>query len=153
METKLAALNSKSIPELQKEYESLFDDQRAPSDNKVHLIRKIAYRIQELEYSGLAEETKTKIAELIEKYDPINNKTLRPQVISGGKNVVAIPFLRDKRLPIPGTVIQKRYKGQECHVKVLEKGFEYKNKHYRTLSAVAKEITGAHWNGFSFFGF
>ncbi len=153
MEAKIAALKGKNIAELQVEYEVLFGGQKAPSDNKVHLIRKIAYRIQELEYGGLSEETKAKIGELIAKYDPINNKALRPQVVSGGKNVVAIPFLRDKRLPIPGTVIQKRYKGQEYHVKVLEKGFEYKDKHYRTLSAVAQEITGAHWNGFSFFGF
>jgi len=153
MEEKIEALKDKNIAELQAEYEALFDGQKAPSDNKVHLIRKIAYRMQELEYGGLSEETKAKISELITKYDPINNKTLRPQVVSGGKNVVAIPFLRDKRLPIPGTVIQKRYKDQEYQVKVLEKGFEYKDKFYKSLSAVAHEITGAHWNGFSFFGF
>ena len=153
MEAKIAALKNKSIPELQKEYEALFDGQKAPSDNKVHLIRRIAYRIQKLEYGGLSEEAKARIAELIEKYDPINNKALRPQVVSGGKNVVAIPFLRDKRLPIPGTLIQKKYKDQDIQVKVLEKGFEYKDKRYKSLSAVAYEITGAHWNGFSFFGF
>ena len=153
MEAKIAALKGKSIPELQREYETLFDGQNSPSDNKVHLIRKIAYRLQEIEYGGLSQETKTRIAELIEKYDPINNKALRPQVVSGGKNVVAIPHLRDKRLPIPGTAIQKKYKGQDYLVKVLEKGFEYKDKYYKSLSAVAYEITGAHWNGFSFFGF
>lgn len=153
MEAKIAVLKDKSIAELQVECTRLFDGQKVPSDNKVHLIRKIAYRMQELEYGGLSEETKAKIAELITKYDPINNKALRPQVVSGGKNVVAIPHLRDKRLPIPGTLLQKRYKGQEYHVKVLEKGFEYKDKFYKSLSAVAHEITGAHWNGFSFFGF
>jgi len=153
MEAKIEALKNKSISELQAEYEALLDGKKVPSDNKVHLIRKIAYRMQELEYGGLSEETKARIAELIEKYDPINNKALRPQVVSGGKNVVAIPFLRDKRLPIPGTLIQKKYKSQDIQVKVLEKGFEYKDKHYKSLSAIAYEITGAHWNGFSFFGF
>ncbi len=153
MEAKIAALKDKSITELQAKYQEPFPSHQAPSDNKVHLIRKIAYRMQELEYGGLSQETKAKISELIEKYDPINNKALRPQIVSGGKNVVAIPSLRDKRLPIPGTVIQKRYKGQEYHVKVLEKGFEFKDKFYKSLSAVAQEITGAHWNGFSFFGF
>jgi hypothetical protein len=153
MEEKIAALKNKNIPELQAEYETLFGGQKAPSDNKVHLIRKIAYRMQELKYGGLSEEVKARIAELIEKYDPINNKALRPQVVSGGKNVVAIPHLRDKRLPIPGSLIQKKYKGRDYHVKILEKGFEYKDKFYKSLSAVAYEITGAHWNGFSFFGF
>lgn len=153
METKITALKNKNIAVLQAEYQELFPGQQAPSDNKVHLIRKMAYKIQELEYGGLSEEARAKIAEMIAKYDPINNKALRPQVVSGGKNVVAIPFLRDKRLPIPGTLLQKRYKGQEYHVKVLEKGFEFKDKFYKSLSAVAHEITGAHWNGFSFFGF
>jgi hypothetical protein len=151
--SQIIELKEKSLGELQAKHRELFPDQSVPSENKVHLIRKIAYRMQELEYGGISEETKARIAELIEKYDPINNKALRPQVVSGGKNVVAIPHLRDKRLPIPGTAIQKKYKGQDYLVKVLEKGFEYKDKYYKSLSAVAYEITGAHWNGFSFFGF
>ena len=151
--SQIMELKEKSLGELQAKHRELFPGQNVPSDNKVHLIRKIAYHMQELECGGLSEETNTRIAELIEKYDPINNKALRPQVVSGGKNVVAIPFLRDKRLPIPGTLIQKKYKGQDYRIKVLEKGFEYKDKHYKSLSAVAYEITGAHWNGFSFFGF
>jgi hypothetical protein len=48
-------------------------------------------------------------------------------------------------------MIHKKYKGQDIHVKVLDKGFEYNDKRYRSLSSVALEITGAHWNGFSFF--
>jgi hypothetical protein len=100
---------------------------------------------------GLLDEAKTQVIELIEKYDPVNNKALRPQVVSAGKSVVSIPFMRDKRLPIPGTIIHKKYKGQDIHVKVLDKGFEYKDKYYRSLTAIAYELSGAHWNGFSFF--
>jgi hypothetical protein len=48
-------------------------------------------------------------------------------------------------------VITKEYKGTNYEVKVLEKGFEYKGKIYKTLSAIAKEVTGAHWNGYLFF--
>jgi len=58
---------------------------------------------------------------------------------------------RDRRLPIPGAIIRKEYKGRILEVKVLEKGFDYEGKVYLTLSAVAQEITGAHWNGFLFF--
>lgn len=58
---------------------------------------------------------------------------------------------RDTRLPIPGAIIRKEYKGQILEVKVLEKGFEYLGKTYRTLSAVAKVVTGDHWNGYLFF--
>jgi hypothetical protein len=59
--------------------------------------------------------------------------------------------LKDKRLPIPGTIVKKEYKGNQIQVEVLENGFEYKGRKYKSLSAIAKEITGAHWNGYLFF--
>ncbi len=147
----IQSLRSATLPEIQTRYKELFNIAEAPCANKPYLIKKIAYKLQEAAKGGLSDEAKMQIIDLIEKYDPINNKALRPQVISVGKNVVSIPFMRDKRLPIPGTVIYKKYKDQDVHVKVLDKGFEYKDKYYRSLSAVAFELTGAHWNGFSFF--
>ena len=147
----LQNLKDTTLLEIQKHYSELFKVAEPPCANKPYLIKKIAYKLQELAKGGLSDEAKTRITELIEKYDPINNKALRPQVVSAGKNVVSIPFMRDKRLPIPGTVIYKKYKGQNIHVKVLDKGFEYKDKYYRSLTAIAFELTGAHWNGFSFF--
>jgi hypothetical protein len=47
--------------------------------------------------------------------------------------------------------MKKEYKGRLYEVKVLEKGFEYEGQVYKTLSSIAKAITGAHWNGFLFF--
>jgi len=147
----IQALKSATLSTIQERYRELFNAAEAPCTNKPYLIKKITYRLQEMAYGGLSDEAKARIAELIEKYDPINNKALRPQVISAGKNVVSIPFMRDKRLPIPGTVIHKKYKGEDIHVKVLDKGFEYKDRYYRSLTAIAFELTGAHWNGFAFF--
>ena len=147
----IMALKNAPLLEIQKQYNKLFNVAEAPCANKPYLIKKIAYKLQEMADGGLSDEAKMQIIDLIEKYDPINNKALRPQVVSAGKSVVSIPFMRDKRLPIPGTVIHKKYKGQDIHVKVLDKGFEYKDKYYRSLTAIAFELTGAHWNGFSFF--
>jgi hypothetical protein len=147
----ILSLLSATLPEIQEQHEALFNVAKAPCANKPYLIKKIAYKLQETAYGGLSDETKMQIIDFIEKYDPINNKALRPQVVSAGKNVVSIPFMRDKRLPIPGTVIHKKYKGQDIHVKVLDKGFEYKDKYYKSLTAIVLELTGAHWNGFSFF--
>lgn len=147
----IMALKNATLPEIQKRYKELFNVAEASCANKPYLIKKIAYKLQEMACGGLSDEAKMQIIDLIEKYDPINNKALRPQVVSAGKSVVSIPFMRDKRLPIPGTVIHKKYKGQDIHVKVLDKGFEYKDKYYRSLTAIAFELTGAHWNGFSFF--
>lgn len=146
----IMTLKKASLSEIQAQYKELFASD-APCANKPYLIKKIAYRLQEMTCGCLSDEAKTQIIELIEKYDPINNKALRPQVVSAGKSVVSIPFMRDKRLPIPGTIIHKKYKGRDIHVKVLDKGFEYKDKYYRSLTAIAFELTGAHWNGFSFF--
>ena len=147
--TKIMELKSMSLGELQKKYEEVFEGNKAPSNNKVYLWRKIAYRIQEHECGELAEKAQGKIEEFIQKYDPINNKALRPdnpEAPEPGKKLK-----RDKRLPIPGTIITKEYKGNKIQVKILESGFEYNNKAYKSLSAIAKETTGAHWNGYLFF--
>ncbi|MFA5411293.1 MAG: DUF2924 domain-containing protein [Candidatus Omnitrophota bacterium] len=146
----IQALKDASLAKTQSRYKELYAAE-APCVNKPYLIKKIAYKLQEMAEGGFSDEAKMRIIELIEKYDPINNKALRPQVVSAGKNVVSIPFMRDKRLPIPGSVIHKKYKDQDIHVKVLDKGFEYRDKYYKSLSAIAFELTGAHWNGFSFF--
>jgi hypothetical protein len=60
--------------------------------------------------------------------------------------------VRDSRLPAPGTVLSRDYRGQRLEVTVLEQGFEYDGVVYRSLSAVARAVTGTHWNGWAFFG-
>jgi len=147
--SKIMELKEKSLSDLKATYEELFDGKKAPSSNKVYLWRKIAYRIQEIDYGGLSSKAENKVQELIQKYDPINNKTLRPD--TPAMNGSAKKLKRDKRLPIPGTVITKEYKGIKLQVKILEPGFEYKSKTYKSLTAIAKEVTGAHWNGYLFF--
>jgi hypothetical protein len=52
---------------------------------------------------------------------------------------------------MPGAVITRQYKGDTIEVRVLPHGFEYLGEVYRTLSAVAKAVTGTHWNGYHFF--
>jgi hypothetical protein len=147
----ITSLKDQTLETLQSRYKEVFATDKILSTNKVFLWRRIAYRLQEQEYGELPQEVKDRIESLIQQYDPVNNKALRPTVTSAGKEVVALPSMRDKRLPIPGTVIHKRYKGQDIQVRVMEKGFEYNKKYYKTLSAISEEITGAHWNGYSFF--
>lgn len=148
----IMGLKGLSAEELLKKYEELYDGEKAPSNNKIYLWRKLAFRIQELEYGGLSEEARNRVNELIEEYDPINNKALRPNhIIIESQSDLKPVSTRDKRLPIPGTIITKVYKGNTLQVKVLEKGFEYKNKLYKTLTALAKDITGCHWSGYDFF--
>jgi hypothetical protein len=152
--SQIMALKGMSTKELQKRYEDLFNGKKASSNNKIYLWRRIAYRIQELEYDGISEEAQGRIKEIIEESDPINNKALRSagnskEKFQGLKGKHS--SLKDKRLPIPGTIVKKEYKGNLIQVEVLENGFEYKGNKYKSLSAIAKEITGAHWNGYVFF--
>ena len=56
------------------------------------------------------------------------------------------------RVPPPGTLLVRCYRRQTLQVKVLEQGFEYDDRRYRSLTAVARQITGKHWNGYHFFG-
>ena len=140
------ALKNAPVGELQKRYKELYGEDAAGS-HRLFLWRKVAYKLQEREQGTLSNKAKGRLKTLIEEYDPINNKVLRPNRPASCLSVTA----KDKRLPIPGTVITKEYKNAKYQVKVLEKGFEYTGKIYKTLSAIAKEITGAHWNGYLFF--
>ena len=60
--------------------------------------------------------------------------------------------VRDPRIPAPGTMLKREYKGKEHAVKVLADGFDYKGEKYRSLSAIAVKIAGCSWNGMVFFG-
>jgi hypothetical protein len=66
--------------------------------------------------------------------------------------VTGLVLSHDSRLPMPGSILVKEYRGKNIVVRVLDAGFEYDGRHFASLSAVAKEITGTKWNGFLFFG-
>ena len=144
----ILALKEMKSEELLRKYLEIFDDQRPKINNAEYLRKKISYRIQEIAHGGLSDAAKTRLEQLITVYDPINNRLLRKT--TGKESSVKIK--RDRRLPIPGSIITKIYKGVEIKIKVLEKGFEYDGKTYRTLSQVANVLSGNHWNGYLFFG-
>ena len=140
----LERLRKAGIAELTALYRKYFGDRTAPA-NRTFLIRQLAHKIQEQALDDISPVAKTRIQELIRIYDPIHRVVIKS---STGKTNAG----RDIRLPTPGSVITKIYKGKRLNVKVMEKGFEYQDTAYSNLSAVAKAITGAHWNGFIFFG-
>ena len=149
--SQIMALKEMPVADLQKKYEEMFDGKKATSTNQTYLWKRIAYRIQEMQNGGLSEKSRARIEELIKEHDPINNKVLRPDVDLENSSNNKLKS-RDSRLPIPGTIITKQYKGTTLQVKVLEKGFEYNGKFFKSLTGLAKEITGLHWSGYNFFG-
>lgn len=142
---KIERLKNTSSEELGCLYQKLFNS--SPSSiNQLFVSRKIAHKLQEKEAGGFPKDLAEKIEQLVKKLDPINMTSLRCSRPLRKKHQI-----RDQRLPIPGTIITKKYKDQLIEVKVLDKGFEYKGKHYRSLTAIAEEITKSHWSGFEFF--
>jgi hypothetical protein len=53
---------------------------------------------------------------------------------------------------MPGTILAREFQGRDVVIKVLDKDFEFEGRRYKSLSAIAREVTGTKWNGFLFFG-
>jgi hypothetical protein len=121
--------------------------------NKAWLVRRIAWRLQALAEGGLAERAQKRAEELARDADLrlTPPRTKADEATRPLPAPVPAPFGRDDRLPPPGSVLVRKYRGQTLQVRVLADGFEFDGQHYPSLSAVAKAITGSHCNGFWFF--
>jgi Protein of unknown function (DUF2924) len=121
--------------------------------NKDWLVKRIAWRLQANAEGDLSERARRRATELA------NDAELRrtpprtpPPPADAPKRATVAPWESgENRVPPPGSVITRDYKGQTLQVNVLPKGFEFEGEVYRSLSAVAKTITGSHCNGFLFF--
>jgi hypothetical protein len=134
---RVASLGTMTTPELKRHWRELFDGE-PPAYNRRFLESRLAYRIQELAYGGLKPETVERLEALGEQLD-------------GGKIDV-----RRKRAdwdrPIAGTRLIREWQGVEQTVTVTQDGYEWQGRPYKSLSAVARAITGTRWNGWTFFG-
>jgi hypothetical protein len=145
----LADLQRMTVPQLLDRYAAVFGE-RPLTKNRIWLTRRIAWRIQALAEGDLSERARLRAAELANDADLRLNP---PRVASDGATACTtrLESRPDGRLPPPGTIISRPYKGHTLQVQVLPQGFEYQGEVYRSLSAVAKAITGSHCNGYLFF--
>ena len=132
----LAALPAKPTPELKQLWRDSTIASRRPY-NRRFLVKRLAYRIQELAYGGLSARAEAKLKALIEEED----RRLK------GK----LPVRKGDR-PIAGTRLIREWQGVEHTATVLDDGFEYQGRQYKSLSAIARAITGTRWNGPPFSG-
>jgi hypothetical protein len=145
----LAALKRLPLGKLRDRYAEAFGEPPSGS-HRPRLVRRIAWRLQERAEGGLTERAKTRAAELA---DDADLRVVSPKEgMSGRVAAPAAPPLTDPRLPAPGTILTRPYKGRVLEVQVLAAGFEFAGRRYGSLSAVAKAATGSHCNGFAFFG-
>lgn len=152
----IEALRNMTVSQLRQKHAEAFGEETR-SHHKQFLFRRIAWRIQALAEGGLSERARRRALELANDADlrirapkaafqeyggPLPRHTVERRLVTG----------IDARLPPPGGFVERRYKGRDITVKVLANGFKYEDKIFRSLSAVAQEVTGTKWNGFAFFG-
>ena len=136
MKKEIAALEDASVAELKEKFSDLFGFE-CGATNARNLRARLAYKLQEIFLGGLSEEDKATLDAIADKDPAANLKAVpnTPKAIS------------------QGTRLRRDWKGKTYEVFVREDGkFEYDGALYRSLSAVATEITGTHWNGKKFFG-
>jgi hypothetical protein len=133
---RLAVLKTTPTPDLKKQWRELFDSEPPPF-NRRYLESRLAYRIQELAYGGLKPETIRRLERLGEQLD-------------GGD--IATRRIRADVRPIAGTRLIREFQGVEHIAIVTADGFEWQGRPYKSLSAIARAITGTRWNGWVFFG-
>ena len=132
----LAALKGAPAAALKAKWRALFDTEPPPY-NRRFLESRLAYRIQELAYGGLKKETVERLRVLARQYD--------------GKTG-ARAKTRSDRLPIAGTRLVREWQGVQHCVTIRGEDFEFQGRPYKSLSAIAREITKVRWNGWVFFG-
>jgi hypothetical protein len=130
----LAALKTAPIAALKARWRELFDTEPPPY-NRRFLEHRLGYRIQELAYGGLKPETVERLDALADELDGRLSRRRRIE-----------------NRPISGTRLIREWKGVEHQVTVRDEEFEYQGRPYKSLSAIARAITGTRWNGLVFFG-
>ena len=133
---KLATIGEMSMDELRAEWRKVFDCE-PPAFNRNNLEARLAYRIQELTYGGLSDVTRERLQDLGDRLDGGNRQKSRKRVA---------------QRPVAGTQLIRDWQGEEHIVTVNLEGFEWRGQTYKSLSSVARAITGTRWNGWVFFG-
>ena len=145
-------LRSLPVNGLREKYRDIFgEDSR--SGNKDHLFRRIAWRLQANAEGDLSERARRRAMEIANDADL---RVRAPKNLLGPDahkrtTLKAINGARDSRLPKAGTLLTREFKGNVHVVKVLDEGFEYEGRRYKSLSKIATEIAGTRWSGLTFF--
>ena len=152
----IEALRHMTLAQLKKKYAEVFGEETR-SHHKHFLFRRVAWRIQALAEGGLSERARRRAQEIANDADlrvRAPKTTFQQDFRLSSDSAVKgrVTAEADPRLPAPGGTVERRYKGRDIVVKVREEGFEYDGKLYKSLSAIALDVTGTKWNGFLFFG-
>jgi DUF2924 family protein len=131
----IAGLSKLGIDELRERWKERYGKAPSKEIGRSFLTRAIAYRLQERAYGGLKPSTRRLLARVTEE-TATGSSPKKPQI----------------RKAQSGTVLIREWQGNAHRVTMLDDGVSFNGKHYRSLSEVAREITGSRWSGPRFFG-
>ena len=151
----IESLRRASLAGLREKHREVFQEETR-CRHREHLFRRIAWRLQALAEGDLSERARERAHQIARDAD-LRVVAPREFFTVGGKPIETTPGDRnrrqqDSRLPLPGTLLSRKWKGRTILVEVLPKGFRYGNQAYASLSAIAVAVTGTRWNGLAFFG-
>jgi Protein of unknown function (DUF2924) len=150
--TEIEQLRQAPIAQVRARYREVFQEEPR-SKHREHLFRRLAWRLQAISEGGLNESARQRAQEIANDADL---RVLPPRDFHS--TTAAAPVAGrvrsrfDRRIPRPGTILEREYRGDAITVRVVADGFEYQGRHYGSLSAIATEVTGTRWNGLAFFG-
>ena len=148
-------LRRASLGALREKYREVFEE-ATRCRHREHLFRRIAWRLQALAEGDLTERARQRAHQIARDADL--RMVATPDFFTlGGERIETTQGDRnrrqkDHRLPLPGTLLSRKWKGRTILVEVLTQGFRYDNRPYPSLSAIAVAVTGTRWNGLAFFG-
>src|SRR5277367_5112912 len=131
----LARLPKLGLRELRQQWRGLYKAEASPHFSRELLLRAVAYRMQEVALGGLRPVRQRQLREFAQQLNESQEGRIRPR-----------PELK------PGTRLVREWQGRTYDVLVLDDGFSWQNTRYRSLSAIARKITGTAWSGPLFFG-
>jgi hypothetical protein len=145
IEAQIRALEKLPASALRARYRDLYGEE-SRSGNRQFLFRRVAWRLQAVAQGDLTERARKRALEIANEAD------LRVRPPKALFNPRQLATGQDARLPAAGTVLRREFKGSTVEVRVLDDGFEYEQRQYASLSAIASRVAGTRWNGFAFFG-
>lgn len=153
VEKELASLQKLTVDGLRAKFAEVFGEPTR-SRHKEYLIKRIIWRMQANAEGGLSERALARARELANDADLRVTAPRQPMLAADvpARTVTVTTNVRPSTDLLPGTMLQRQYKGRIVRVLVLAEGFEHEGERYKPLTAVAKAATGQHWNGHQFFG-
>jgi Protein of unknown function (DUF2924) len=148
-------LRRASLTALRQKYWEVLEEETR-SRHREHLFRRIAWRLQALAEGDLSQRARQRAHQIARDAD-LRTVAPRDFFTVEGEPIQTTPGMRsrrpqDSRLPLPGALLSRKWKGRTILVEVLAKGFRFENQPYSSLSAIAVAVTGTRWNGLAFFG-